>query len=126
MQIPAQLLQIANPAAASVREYWDSLGLGATRTDRSEPTGPTQRVHRGRRTRPQTRSRGVQRAQGAPGRGALRVLTRGTGAGRLVGTAASAHRHGTSEAGPSHRDRSPSPTLSIDSVGRALRDGDAA
>ena len=61
------------------------------------------------------------------------MLTRGEGAGRVIGSAASVHRCITDEAGPSHRERSssplrrsPSPSQSTDSVGPALREGDVA
>ena len=66
-------------------------------------------MHRGRGVRPQTRGRGVQRAQGAT---------------------ASAYHHITDEAGPSDRERSlsplrhsPSPSQRTDNVGRTLREG---
>ena len=115
MNIPASLLQMENQTATSVREYWYSLGVGAACMDRSEPTDPTQRVHWGREVRPPTRGRGVQRAQGASKRGVLRVLTRGAGAGRVLGSAASAHRRITDPrwTEPSCDITIPTPSLAI-------------
>ena len=59
--------------------------------DMLDPTGPSQRAHLGRGARALTRDRGVQRARVGTGRGVLRVLTRGQGAGRVIGSTASAH-----------------------------------